>query len=126
MASCSCPKVQAVSGLRQIKQQSSVRQFVAVPRRQQFRKAVVPRAGLELDWTDPDTLLGAFGAITGLAVGIGLPLFFISRDEKDEKRLQELRELNRANFKETGEYLTEARHLFGLFFGVELSSEHVQ
>ncbi|CAL8469063.1 g8604 [Coccomyxa elongata] len=43
----------------------------------------------------------------GLLVGIGAPLFYISRDEKDEQRLEELRELNRQTFKETGEYLSE-------------------
>ena len=47
------------------------------------------------------------GGILGLAIGIGAPLFYISRDEIDEKRLEELRELNRQTFKETGEYLSE-------------------
>ena len=42
-----------------------------------------PRA-LDLDWSDPDTLTGAAGAVLGLLVGIGAPLFYISRDEKDE------------------------------------------
>ena len=65
------------------------------------------RAGLEIDWSDPDTLTAVAGGILGLAVGIGAPLFYISRDEIDEKRLEELRELNRQTFKETGEYLTE-------------------
>ncbi|KAK9908019.1 hypothetical protein WJX75_001689 [Coccomyxa subellipsoidea] len=67
----------------------------------------VPRAGLEIDWSDPDTLIGVAGGVLGLVVGIGAPLFYISRDEKDEERLEELRELNRQTFKETGEYLTE-------------------
>ena len=66
-----------------------------------------PRAGLEIDWSDPDTLTAVAGGILGLAVGIGAPLFYISRDEIDEKRLEELRELNRQTFKETGEYLSE-------------------
>lgn len=43
----------------------------------------------------------------GLSVGIGAPLFYISRDRADEKKLEELRELNRQTFKETGQYLTE-------------------
>lgn len=42
-----------------------------------------PRA-LELDWSDPDTLIGALGGVLGLVVGIGAPLFYISRDKKDE------------------------------------------
>ena len=39
----------------------------------------------------------------------GAPLFYISRDERDEQRLEELRQLNRQTFKETGEYLSEVR-----------------
>ncbi len=70
---------------------------------------MAPRAGLEIDWSDPDTLIGVAGGVLGLLVGIGAPLFYISRDEKDEQKLEELRELNRQTFKETGEYLTEVR-----------------
>ena len=65
------------------------------------------KAGLDIDWSDPDTLIGLAGAVLGITVGIGAPLFYISRDEADEKRLEELRELNRQTYKETGEYLTE-------------------
>lgn len=65
------------------------------------------RSGIELDWSDPDTLTGAFAAVLGIAVGIGAPLFYISRDRADDKRLDDLRELNRQNYKETGKYLTE-------------------
>ena len=70
---------------------------------------VATRAGLDLDWSDPDTLIGLAGAVLGITVGIGAPLFYISRDEADEKRLEELRELNRQTYKETGEYMTEVR-----------------
>ena len=77
-----------------------------VPRRQTAERQQT-RAGIELDWTDPDTLTGAFAAVLGIAVGIGAPLFYISRDNADEKRLSDLRELNRQNYKETGKYLTE-------------------
>ena len=62
--------------------------------------------GIELDWSDPDTILGALGAASGLLLGIGAPIFYTQRVEKDEKDLEELRELNRQNFKQTGEYLT--------------------
>jgi hypothetical protein len=71
------------------------------------RAQQLPRAGLEIDWSDPDTLTAVAGGVLGLAIGIGAPLFYISRDEIDEKRLEELRELNRQTFKETGEYLSE-------------------
>lgn len=62
---------------------------------------------MQIDWSDPDTLTGLLGGILGLAVGIGAPLFYISRDRADDKKLEELRELNRQTFKETGQYLTE-------------------
>lgn len=71
------------------------------------RRCTAPRAGLQIDWSDPDTLTGLLGGLLGLAVGIGAPLFYISRDRADEKKLEELRELNRQTFKETGQYLTE-------------------
>ena len=67
------------------------------------------QAGIELDWSDPDTLTGAFAAVLGIVVGIGAPLFYISRDNADDKRLADLRELNRQNYKETGKYLTEVK-----------------
>ena len=44
----------------------------------------------------------------------GAPLFYISRDERDDQRLEELRQLNRQTFKETGEYLSEVRSGPGL------------
>lgn len=64
-------------------------------------------ADLDIDWSDPDTQIGALGAFLGLAVGIGAPAFYISRDERDEARLEELRALNRATKEETGEYLSQ-------------------
>ena len=78
-----------------------------VPRLQRQRVS----AGIELDWSDPDTLTGAFAAVLGIAVGIGAPLFYISRDKKDDQRLEDLRELNRQNYKETGKYLTDVKPL---------------
>jgi len=63
-------------------------------------------AAVEIDWTDPDVQIGALGAFLGLALGIGTPLFYISRDRRDEERLEELRALNRATKQETGEYLS--------------------
>lgn len=63
-------------------------------------------AAVEIDWSDPDVQIGALGAFLGIALGIGTPLFYISRDRRDEERLEELRALNRATKQETGEYLS--------------------
>ncbi|GAX85316.1 hypothetical protein CEUSTIGMA_g12733.t1 [Chlamydomonas eustigma] len=62
---------------------------------------------IELDFSDPDTQLGAAGLLLGLVAGIGAPLWYINRVEKDQDRLEELRALNRANFEATGEYMTD-------------------
>ena len=64
-------------------------------------------AAAEIDWSDPDVQIGAFGAFLGLAMGIGVPIFYVSRDERDDERLEELRALNRATKAETGEYLSD-------------------
>lgn len=63
-------------------------------------------AAVEIDWSDPDVQTGALGAFLGLALGIGTPIFYISRDRRDDERLEELRALNRATKQETGEYLS--------------------
>lgn len=70
---------------------------------------IVQIAALDIDWTDPDVQIGVLGGVLGLGLGIGAPLFYSMRDDRDEERLEELRALNRATFKETGEYLTEVR-----------------
>eukprot|EP00890_Picochlorum_soloecismus_P001070 jgi/Picsp_1/1964/NSC_05430-R1_protein len=62
---------------------------------------------LEVDWSDPDVQIGALGAFLGIAMGIGVPIFYISRDERDEERLEEIRSLNRATKAETGEYMSD-------------------
>ena len=51
------------------------------------RSSVPPPRALELDWSDPDTIIGALGGVLGIVVGIGAPLFYISRDKKDEGEL---------------------------------------
>lgn len=45
----------------------------------------------------------------GVGLGIGVPVFYTTRIDKDEEDLEELRKLNRENFKETGEYLSDVR-----------------
>lgn len=62
---------------------------------------------IEIDWSDPDTWIGAGGAILGLAMGIGAPILYMKAAERDEERLEELRELNRATKEATGEYMSE-------------------
>ena len=46
----------------------------AAPSRQHSRRAtaVKPVAALQLDWSDPDTLVGALGAVLGIGLGIGV------------------------------------------------------
>lgn len=66
-----------------------------------------PRAALEIDFSDSDTWVGIAAAVLGVGLGIGAPVFYAMRDDIDEKRLEELRALNRKTFEETGEYLSE-------------------
>jgi hypothetical protein len=44
------------------------------PSRQHSRRStdVKPVAALQLDWSDPDTLVGALGAVLGIGLGIGV------------------------------------------------------
>eukprot|EP00775_Hariotina_reticulata_P013423 gene13423-13551_t len=41
------------------------------------------------------------------SAGLGAPAWYINRTERDEERLEELRALNRAAFRETGEYMSD-------------------
>jgi hypothetical protein len=71
------------------------------------KRSIKPVRAIELDFSDPDTQLSIAGVVLGLLVGLGTPIWYINRIEKDDERLEELRALNRANFSETGEYLSE-------------------
>ena len=70
----------------------------------------VSTGALAIDWSSSDTWLGVGVAVAGIAIGVGIPAFYMQLESKDEERLEELRELNRQTYKETGEYLTEVRH----------------
>lgn len=70
-------------------------------------RRTTPCRAIELDFSDPDTQLSLAGVVLGLVLGIGAPAWYISRTERDEERLEELRALNRATFQETGEYMTD-------------------
>jgi len=74
------------------------------------RRSSVRRA-IELDFSDPDTQVSVAGLVLGLVFGLGAPTWYIQRTERDEERLEELRAMNRANYAETGEYLSEVRVL---------------
>lgn len=78
---------------------------------QVVQQLVVPQSlfvgAIEVDWSDPDVQIGALGAALGVIMGIGVPIFYVSRDERDEERLEELRALNRATKEATGEYMTD-------------------
>lgn len=84
--------------------QGRVVSFRTAPARKQLLR---PVAAWDFDWSDPDTQLAALGGILGLALGIGAPVFYASRDKRDEERLEDLRSLNRATKAETGEYLSD-------------------
>lgn len=68
---------------------------------------MVKARAIELDFSDPDTQLAVAGCVLGVVFGLGTPLWYINRTERDEERLDELRALNRANFQATGDYLSE-------------------
>merc|ERR1711869_107200 len=70
-------------------------------RRPSFRKA------LEIDFTDSDTQIASVGIFLGVFVGVGVPIFYINREEADEKRLDEIRTLNRDTKEATGEYMSD-------------------
>merc|ERR1711998_291076 len=61
----------------------------------------------EIDFTDPDSQAVVVGTFLGLIIGLGVPIFYASRDEADEKRLEEIRSLNRSTKEAAGEYMSD-------------------
>ena len=61
-----------------------------------LQRPVQPCRAIEIDFSDPDTQLSLAGVVLGLVLGLGAPAWYISRTERDEERLEELRALNRA------------------------------
>lgn len=62
---------------------------------------------MDIDFSDPGTVQAVIGAVVGLGLGLGIPIFITSREERDEKRVANIRELNKATKEATGEYLSE-------------------
>jgi hypothetical protein len=91
--------------------------LVARPVSAPKRGATLARRAIELDFSDPDTQLSIAGVVLGLVLGIGAPVWYASRADRDEELLEEVRALNRANYEATGEYLSEVRQYagFGIF-----------
>merc|ERR1712110_857334 len=70
-------------------------------------KKPVECKALQLDVSDTETQTAILAAFLGGLLGIGVPVFYASRDEADEKRLEGVRSLNRATKEATGEFMSE-------------------
>mmetsp|Transcript_16128 Transcript_16128/g.26040 ORF Transcript_16128/g.26040 Transcript_16128/m.26040 type:complete len:134 (+) Transcript_16128:20-421(+) len=62
------------------------------------------QVAIELD-SEKITIIVA--TICGLGAGLGIPIFFVSQENRDKERLDEIRDLNRATLKATGEQMSE-------------------
>lgn len=51
--------------------------------------------------------VGVAVGVGGLALGLGVPIFFMKLEERDEQRLEEVRRLNRETLEATGETLSQ-------------------
>ena len=74
------------------------------------RAHVVVRGGHEiaqLAGFDGETLTTVLAAVLGIAAGLGIPIFFVTQENRDKERIEEIRELNRATLKATGEQMSE-------------------
>ena len=94
-------------GARPAAQRAGALSSSPLRRVRQQQRPLAPCRAIELDFSDPDTQLSVAGVVLGLLLGIGAPAWYISRTERDEERLEELRAINRATFQETGEYMSD-------------------
>lgn len=103
-----CKAVKMALAARSTARQGGLRQHAAArPAVRLARPLPRPVRAVELDLSDPDTQFSLAGVIFGLVVGIGAPIWYINRTERDEERLEELRAMNRATFEATGQYMTD-------------------
>jgi len=61
------------------------------------------QVALELD---ADTITAIAAGVLGVGAGLGIPIFFVWQEKRDKERLEEIRELNRATLKATGEQMS--------------------
>merc|ERR1712178_570710 len=62
---------------------------------------------IQIDVFDNETQTAFLSVLLGVFLGVGVPVFYASRDEADEKRLEGVRSLNRATKEATGDYMSE-------------------
>jgi len=55
---------------------------------------------------DADTITAIGAGVLGVGAGLGIPIFFVWQEKRDKERLEEIRELNRATLKATGEQMS--------------------
>ena len=58
---------------------------------------------------DSDTITLVLAAAAGVGFGIGMPVLFTVAEKRDRERIEEIREMNRATLKATGETMSEVR-----------------
>lgn len=71
-----------------------------------FYPKVIELAQVAVEF-DSETVTTFVAALLGVGAGIGVPIFFVMQEERDKERLEEIRELNRATLKATGEQMSE-------------------